>query len=331
MTFRWPAVKRKPSGGVHFGMDAHDRIAGSLIGLAVGDALGAAVEFMAPGTFEPVTEFRSGGPHRLAAGTWTDDTSLALCLAESLIERHGFDLRDQLDRYLSWYRDGHLSATGRCFDIGTTTLTALHRYERTGDPASGLTAEDSAGNGSLMRVAPVPLAYHRDPVRAIDLSGRASTTTHALPVCVDACRYYGGLIVGAMQGVAKDELLAPRFSPAPGYWDEHPLDPRIDGVAAGSFREREPPQIRGRGYVVGSLEAALWAFDRSSSFEEGCLLAVNLGEDADTTGAIYGGLAGASFGINGIPERWRQGLAQADLITRFADDLFGLSGGLQSA
>ena len=312
-------------------MDAHDRIRGSLIGLAAGDALGAAVEFQRPGTFEPVTDFRSGGPHRLEAGTWTDDTSLALCLAESLIERHGFDTRDQLDRYLSWFRSGHLSATGHCFDIGRTTISALHHYQRTGDPASGQATEDSAGNGSLMRVAPVPLAFYRDPVKAVELSGKSSTTTHALPVCVDACRYYGALIVGAMQGVAKDELLAPRFSPVPGYWEQHPLEPRIDEVARGSFREREPPEIVGRGYVVKSLEAALWAFAKSSSFEEGCLRAVNLGNDSDTTGAIYGGLAGAYYGIDGIPERWRRGLVQSDLVEKFADGIAALGDELPEA
>lgn len=172
----------------HSIMDAHDRITGSLIGLAVGDALGAPVEFEPPGRFPPVTGYRSGGPFDLEAGTWTDDTSLALCLAESLIERRGFDPRDQLERYLSWYRTGRLSATGHCFDIGITTRSALVHFERTGDSESGMTSERSAGNGSLMRVAPVPLAYHRDPDRAIELSGRSSATTHALPVCIDACR-----------------------------------------------------------------------------------------------------------------------------------------------
>lgn len=313
------------------GMDAHDRIRGSLVGLAVGDALGAAVEFRAPGTFLPVRDFRAGGPHALEAGTWTDDTSLALCLAESLVEGRGFDLRDQLDRYVAWYRSGHLSATGHCFDIGTTTRAALHAYERTGDPESGLASARSAGNGSLMRVAPVPLAYHRDPALAVELAGRSSVTTHALPVCVHACRYYGGLVVGAMQGVPKDELLAPRFSPVPGCWDRHPLHPEIDEVARGSFRERDPPAIRGGGYVVRSLEAALWAFDRSSTFEKGVLLAVNLGDDADTTGAVYGGLAGAYYGIDGIPVRWREGLRQAGLIEQFADALFDLSGELPAA
>jgi ADP-ribosylglycohydrolase len=156
-------------------------------------------------------------------------------------------------------------------------------------------------------------------------------TTHALPVCVDACRYYGGLIVGAMQGAAKEELLAPRYSPVAGSWDEHPLEPGIDGVALGSFREREPPEIQGRGYVVKSLEAALWAFAKSSSSEEGALKAVNLGRDADTTGAVYGALAGAYYGIDGIPGRWRTGLAKADLIERFADGLAALSDRIRGA
>jgi ADP-ribosylglycohydrolase len=306
-------------------VDTRDRIRGSLVGLATGDALGAAVEFLPPGTFPPVTELRGGGPHGLEAGYWTDDTSLALCLAESLVERRGFDPRDQLARYLAWYRDGHLSATGHCFDIGVTTLAALRRFEATGDPDAGLKSERSAGNGSLMRVAPVPLAYHRDPALAVELSGQSSSTTHALPVCIDACRYYGALIAGAMRDVSKEELLAPRFAPSTGCWERHPLHPEIDGVAMGSFLELEPPVIRGGGHVVRSLEAALWAFSRAATFEEGSLLAVNLGDDADTTGAVYGALAGAYHGIQGIPRGWRDGLAHLDLIERFADrlDVFG--------
>lgn len=310
-------------------MDAHERIRGAMIGLAVGDALGAPVEFMRPGSFEPVTGFGPGGPHRLPAGAWTDDTSLALCLAESLVERRGFDPRDQLARYLAWYRDGHLSVTGACFDIGVTTRAALERFAATGDVASGLSAEGSAGNGSLMRVAPVPLACWRDPALAVELAGRSSAVTHALTVCVDACRYYAGLIVGAMQGRSRDELLSPRFSPVEGGWGRSPLHPEVDAVAAGSFRGREPPEIRGRGWVVGCLEAALWAFDRSSSFEEGALLAVNLGDDADTTGAVYGAFAGAYYGLDGVPAGWREGLVERETVLQFADRLAALDGALR--
>ncbi|HOI12755.1 MAG TPA: ADP-ribosylglycohydrolase family protein [Methanoculleus sp.] len=302
-------------------MDRIDRYRGCLLGLAAGDALGVSAEFQPPGTFAPVTGMAGGGYHNLRPGEWTDDTSLALCLAESLIEKRGFDPVDQLERYVRWYREGHLSSTGTCFDIGTTTRKALERFMVTREPFPGLTDERSAGNGSLMRVCPVPMFYAADPVRAIELSGESSRTTHALPVAVDACRFFGGLIVGALAGAPKEVLLSERYSPVPGYREEHPLAGEIDAVAAGSYLRKEPPAIRGRGYVVASLEAALWAFSRSSTFEEGCLLAVNLGEDADTTAAIYGQLAGAYYGAAGIPQAWLECLAMRDLIEGYADGL----------
>jgi ADP-ribosylglycohydrolase len=118
--------------------------------------------------------------------------------------------------------------------------------------------------------------------------------------------------------VAKDTLLAPRYSPAPGYWDDHPLDPAIAAIADGSFHDKEPPIIRGTGYVVDALEAALWAFDRSDNFQHGCLLAVNLGDDADTTAAIYGQLAGAYYGASGIPEAWRKKIVRGEEISELA-------------
>lgn len=306
-------------------MDRIDRYRGCLLGLAAGDALGVSVEFRPPGTFAPVTGMAGGGYHNLKPGEWTDDTSLALCLAESLIEKRGFDPVDQLERYVRWYREGHLSSTGTCFDIGTTTRKALERFMVTREPFPGLTDERSAGNGSLMRLCPVPIFYAADPARAIELSGESSRTTHALPVAVDACRFFGGLIVGALAGAPKEVLLSERYSPVPGYWEEHSLTDEIDIVAAGSYLRKEPPAIRGRGYVVASLEAALWAFSRSSTFEEGCLLAVNLGEDADTTAAIYGQLAGAYYGASAIPQAWLDCLAMRDLIESYAERLMRCS------
>jgi ADP-ribosylglycohydrolase len=269
-----------------------------------------------------------GGPFYLAPGQWTDDTSMALCLAESLVERQGFDPVDQLERYLRWYREGHLSSTGRCFDIGNTTRAALRRFAETREPYCGSTDPWAAGNGSLMRLAPVPLFYARRPREAIAKSGESSRTTHGAAVAVDACRYLGALLVGAVHGASKEELLSTRYSPIPGYWQEDPLPPEIGEIAAGSFKRRDPPEIRGTGYVVESLEAALWAFHRSASFREGCLLAVNLGDDADTTGAVYGQLAGAYYGEQGIPEAWRSQLAHRYLIEAFADRLCALAGTL---
>ena len=148
-----------------------DRYRGSILGLAVGDALGAPVEFKPPGSFEPVTDMSSGGAFGLRPGQWTDDTSLALCLAESLVETSCFDLIDQVDRYVRWYRGGHLSSTGECFDIGNTTRRALNHYEVTKDPYSGPTDPSTAGNGSMMRLAPVPLVYANDFGTAVERSG----------------------------------------------------------------------------------------------------------------------------------------------------------------
>jgi len=299
-------------------MERLERYRGALLGLACGDAVGTTLEFKQPGTFEPIRDMVGGGPFMLKPGEWTDDTSMALCLAESLIGQRGFDPADQMKRYVRWFREGYLSSNGRCFDIGNTVRQALVNFERTGEPFSGTTHARSAGNGSIMRLAPVPLFFAASPRDAIQLSGESSRTTHGAVAAIDACRYLGALIVGAVNGVSKEELLSTQYSPVPGYWDDHSLCPEIDEIACGSFKRRNPPEIKGSGYVVKSLEAALWAFHHGQSFKEGCLLAVNLGDDADTTGAVYGQLAGTYYGKNGIPEGWRSRLVFRELIETFA-------------
>ena len=306
-------------------MVIRSRYQGALLGLAAGDALGTTLEFRPPGTFEPMTDMVGGGPFGLEPGQWTDDTSMALCLAESLVTCTGFDPADQMSRYLRWYREGYLSSTGRCFDIGNTVSAALHRFERDGNPFAGSSHPRSGGNGSLMRLAPIPLAYARQPAEAVRLAGEMSRTTHGAPEPVDACRYYTGLILGALRGELKERLLEPRYTPVPGLWENEPLSERIDRVAAGSFKTKRPPEIRGTGYVVDALEAALWAFWSTDSFEDGALAAVNLGDDADTTGAIYGQLAGAHYGVEGIPERWCIRLALGEQIRRLADAVLTFS------
>ncbi len=302
-------------------MNHLSRYRGAMLGLAAGDALGTTLEFSPPGSFMPITDMVGGGPFGLEPGQWTDDTSMALCLAESLIESAEFDAVDQLARYVRWKRHGHHSSNDKCFDIGSTVMQALASFERTSDPYSGSTAENSAGNGSIMRLAPVPLFFAHDPETAISKCAESSRTTPGATEAVDACHYFGGLIVGALQGRSKQELLSPLFTPVPQLWEREPLTRRIFTVAAGSFLKREPPAIRGSGYVVSSLEAALWAFAKSTSFEHGALLAVNLGEDADTTGAVYGQLAGAYYGVEGIPEHWRSMLAHLGTIERFSEQL----------
>jgi ADP-ribosylglycohydrolase len=302
-------------------IDLIDRYTGSLLGLAAGDALGTPLEFKARGSFTPVTTIVGGGPFGLKPGQWTDDTSMAMCLAESLVKNGTFDPADQMRRYVRWQQQGYWSSTGTCFDIGSTVSEALRRFKETGEPFAGSSNQYSAGNGSLMRLAPVLLRYAHNPVEAVHFAAESSKTTHAVAEAVDACRYYGALIVGALAGEEKGSLLAPYYAPPGVSWVKTPLAPAIARIAGGSFAEKREQDIRGSGYVVHTLEAALWAFHHSDNFRDGALLAVNLGEDADTTGAIYGQLAGAYYGVEGIPAEWRAVLTRAEDITRLATRL----------
>jgi ADP-ribosylglycohydrolase len=300
---------------------------GMLLGLAVGDALGASVEFEVPGSFEPVIGYRGGGPHGLGPGEWTDDTSMALALADSIAEV-GWDLNDQAERYLAWWRTGAYSVNGRVFDIGTATVAALHRFQQSGDAwTSGDPSELAGGNGSLMRLAPVPIAYARlFPDRLNLLAERAtesSRPTHASPQCLSACAYLGVVLAGLVHGLSREEVLHPDWQPLQRLSDLFPLHPEVEEVAQGSYRRRQPPEIRGSGYVVRTLEAALWAFQGAADFRGAVLRAVNLGDDADTTGAVCGQLAGACWGEAGIPSEWLDGLAGRELIERALQGLLG--------
>jgi len=302
-------------------MNTSVRYSGCLLGLAVGDALGVPAEGRVPGSFPPIRGMSGGGRLNLSPGQWTDDTSMALCLAESLVTCGRFDPADQMTRYLRWRREGHFASTGRCFGIGQTVAQALRTFEKTREPYCGSTDASAAGNGCIMRLAPVPMFFADDPAAAVRWSAESARTTHGARTCLDACRYFGGLIVGALRGEPKERLLADRYAPVAGLWRDEPLCPEIDAVAAGSFKTKEPPDIRGTGYVVESLEAALWAFYHAADFRDGCLRAVNLGDDADSTGAIYGQLAGAHYGRDGIPPEWVSVLAHREAIEGLASRL----------
>ncbi|PQP85446.1 ADP-ribosylglycohydrolase [Paenibacillus sp. PCH8] len=297
-----------------------DRFDGCLIGLAAGDALGTTVEFSSPGTFEAVTDIVGGGVFGLKAGQWTDDTSMALCLAESLIRHENFDAGDQMRRYTNWYKVGYMSSTGECFDIGGATRSALERFARTEEAYSGSMDPMTAGNGSIMRLAPVAMAYANQPAEAVHYAGLSSRTTHAATESIEACEVLAAILVAGIRGADKNVMLLPETC---RQWRVEPsFSPAIEEVVTGSYRSKEPPEIKGSGYVVRSLEAALWAFYKSSSYEEGALLAVNLGDDADTTGAVYGQIAGAYYGLSGIPENWRDKLAMRETLDQLSEGLW---------
>jgi ADP-ribosyl-[dinitrogen reductase] hydrolase len=295
-------------------MNESDRFRGCLVGLAVGDAIGTTVEFKARGTFAPLTDMVGGGPFDLKPGEWTDDTSMALCLATSLVEAGGFDAQDQMERYCRWYETGYLSCKGFCFDIGNTVRRALFAYKAKGDPMSGSTNPNSAGNGSLMRLAPVPMSFYPDQNKVIYYSGESSRTTHGALECVDACRLFGDMIRRAFYGEDKRSVLLSMDA-------DILATASIQKIARGEYTNKTIDEIHGTGYVVSSLEAALWSFYTTTSFTDAILQAANLGDDADTTAAICGQLAGAFYGESAIPQAWLEKLAMYNKIRLLADRL----------
>ena len=290
-----------------------DRCEGALLGLACGDAVGTTLEFRSRGSFAPLTDMVGGGPFSLKAGQWTDDTSMALCLAESLIVKQGCDVQDQMARYANWYQWGYWSSTGHCFDIGMATRAAIQEFLRSGNALAGSADPRSAGNGSLMRLAPVAMFYAGDEAAVQEMAALSSRTTHGAEECIEACRVFAVALSRALQGADKAKVLDLGGLPL--------HSPKIAQIAEGSYRHKTREQIRGSGYVVDSLEAALWCFARHDNFRAAVLEAANLGDDADTTAAITGQIAGAFWGEQGIPAPWLQRLCRAGDIRGLATQL----------
>lgn len=292
-------------------------VAAGIMGLAVGDALGVPVEFCSRKSLrdKPVAGMREFGTHGQPAGTWSDDTSLTLCLMESLAER-GIDYADQAERFVAWLEQAKWTPHGEVFDIGMATNEAIHRLARGVDPTSaGSTSEFSNGNGSLMRILPVALclAFAEQKVRA-ETAMQCSRLTHGHPRCLIACVLFVEVAAALVRGTGVEQavseaqeftesLVADRFSSEA----VHVL--RIFNRGIGKLNETE---VTSDGYVVNCLEASLWCALRANSYREGVLAAVNLGEDTDTTAAVAGALLGLHFGLEGIPEEWQTQLARRD-------------------
>jgi ADP-ribosyl-[dinitrogen reductase] hydrolase len=283
-----------------------DRAIGALLGLAVGDAVGTTLEFKSRDSYPLLTDMIGGGPFGLKAGEWTDDTAMALALADSLAADPKLDEADLMRRFVDWHESGTYSCTGSCFDIGITTRQALARWKKTGDPFAGSTDPQTAGNGSLMRLSPVAVAHFGNRALLRDVAARQSRTTHAAPEAVDACVAYAEALADAIEGAQRSEVLRARLEPYAG---------AIGLIMAGSWRGKPRHKIRASGYVAHSLEASLWSVARTGDFKDAVLLAANLGEDADTTGAITGQLAGALYGTDGMPQSWQDRVAWGPRMT----------------
>lgn len=291
---------------------ALDRAKGALLGLAIGDAVGTTLEFL-PRDRAHVTDMIGGGPFRLAAGEWTDDTSMALCLADTYLAENKFDFASNAKALVRWYRHGENSANGRCFDIGNATRNALEGWEREGVRWSGNREPSTAGNGSLIRLAPT--AIFRRHLLSVTWreSGAQSNVTHKAIEAVNCCQMFGSLLHLALNGADKQEVLASKVMA---------LYPRPLVVNAGEYKQKSREMIRSSGYVVDTLEAALWAVWNTDNFRDAILLAANLGDDADSVAATAGQLAGALYGVSGMPAEWVATVAWSAHIQGLATTLF---------
>lgn len=317
--FRWPAPldPTLDDDAMAVTQALRERFTGALLGLAAGDALAAATQFRRPGSFTPVGDLLGGGPFDLPRGAWTDDTAMALCVADSLLERGEFDPVDQIGRFIRWQREGYLSATGQCVGITAGVTRALgtagwrrQRFPGSHDPAQ-LDPE------VLTRVAPVVLHYFNDPDTAIERAADVARTTCQAPLVLDACRVLAAALHAALAGRDKAAILrAVRELGASGT-----LRPEVAAIAMGGFREALQAPARARSTTLDVLALALGTFEATGSLRDGMLQCVNRGRDSDILTATFGLLAGAHYGAAAIPAAWRASLAKRDLIVDFADRL----------
>ncbi|SFB87175.1 ADP-ribosyl-[dinitrogen reductase] hydrolase [Marinospirillum celere] len=301
-------------------MSLQQAFRGGLLGLAAGDALGAPLEFSRRNAFIPVYGFSKGGPWKLNPGEWTDDTSMALCLATSLVESGGLDLHDQMQRYLRWYQEGYMSVSGNCFDIGTTTLSSLQRYKRYGIVPAGDPNPQASGNGGLMRLLPVILATWDNPLRLKSWVEAATMTTHASPDCLDASLVFADAVSRVLEGEALQEVLA-----SPQILGGQTRGQAIERVLEGNYRHLDRSELGEGFYVIEALENAFWACWKGGSLKQTLLRAANLGGDADTVAAIAGQLVGVVKGEALLPDSWKQELAWCEKLQVVADDLLDLN------
>lgn len=278
----------------------HDRGAGSFVGLAIGDAMGAPVEFCRRGSFSEVTEYRAGGKFDLPAGAWTDDTAMSLCLANSLIEFSDFDAKDLLERFSGWLEFGENTSTGISVGVGQNTLRTLGNFRRHGTLEAEKFGARNDGNGSLMRVSSTALIADGSLEIARELASKQSRTTHASDIADECCQFLAELLCRLTEGQGYE---AAKQSAMKQEWS-YPLH----SILELDYRGEHPHGIKSTGYVIDTLQSALWSIENSHSFEDAILKAVNLGDDADTVGAVTGQIAGAIFGYSEIPNALKDGL-----------------------
>ncbi len=293
-----------------------EKILGGIMGLVVGDALGVPVEFQSREVLaeNPVASMRSDGSHGQPKGTWSDDSSMTLCLMESLT--NGLDYNDICVRFLKWAEDGYMTAHGEMFDIGRTTLTAIRKFA-CGTPAleCGESGEYDNGNGSIMRI--LPLAFYTFGMKQaerFEIVHNVSKLTHSHEQSLVACGIYVQLACELLKGYSKEKAYRRMIDECKSFYEAETQRVPFQRVLSGTIRDLKEFQISSSGYVVDTLEAALWCFLSTETYTDCVLKAVNLGDDTDTIAAVAGGLAGILYGIDAIPKEWINCIAQKDEI-----------------
>jgi ADP-ribosylglycohydrolase len=288
-----------------------------LYGVAVGDALGVPVEFTSREQLrqKPLVDMIGFGAHQQPAGTWSDDSTMTFCLAESIATGYAAD--DLAQRFVRWVDEAYWTPHGEVFDIGITTRAAIAQLAEGVSPRqSGETAERSNGNGALMRILPLLLLWDRQPGEAdrFVLVQEVAAITHAHPRSAIACYHYLHVADALRQDATPAEAYRHANALLLEQWPRLALPeaerPHFDRILDGKLAALEEADVRGSGYVIHSLEASLWCLLRTRSYAEAVLLAINLGEDTDTTGAITGGLAALHYGYDAIPRPWVEALAR---------------------
>lgn len=292
-----------------------DRLEGAFWGLATGDALGAPLEFYKRDALPEVRDMIGGGKFRLPPGSWTDDTSMALCLADSLAQFPELDSAHLLNCFWTWASENTYCSQPKSFGFGQNTIRTLIKFHNTGQTIASSTGKRSDGNGSVMRLAPVAVRHHNSLSTIQQLSRKQSYTTHASQKGADCCELLGGLLFHLFHGRSLEAALQ-LLSELSSTWD-----PLVQALVAGTWKEKTREEISSSGYVINTLEAALWSTYHTNSFEDALILAVNLADDADTVGAVTGQIAGAMYGKSAIPSRWLNALVKPDMLARFLNGI----------